>query len=317
MLENYNLKRILKKRKRIRKEDDGQILTKRSTSEKIIFGFVFVVFFVYAASLIYPLIYLVVNSFQTPLDYFNNLVSGKPFAIPKEWQFVNYKTAFTGMYAINSLGDKVYMPEMIFNSIWFCGVSMISVVGHAVTGYVFSRYKFPGNRFIHGFVIFTITIPIMGTGGSTFVLYNNLGLYNTPLFLLPTLVSWFGFNFLLMYGFYKNVPWNYAEAVFIDGGGHFTAFFKVMLPQATPMLTTFAILSWIGSWNDYLTPLLYLPDYPTLASGLYRIQSSFTRTGNVPAFFAGLIVSTVPILILFACTSEKIMKNIGIGGLKG
>lgn len=105
--------------------------------------------------------------------------------------------------------------------------------------------------------------------------------------------------------------------MFVDGGGHFTVFFKIMLPQAlTPMLAL-AILSGIGEWNDYLTPLLYLPDFPTVASGIYQIKLESASRGDTPSYFAGLTLSVAPVLVLYACFSDTIMKNFNMGGLKG
>jgi hypothetical protein len=103
----------------------------------------------------------------------------------------------------------------------------------------------------------------------------------------------------------------------IDGGGHYTAFFKVMLPQAHSSIVTLVILALIGSWNDYSTPMMFLPDYPTVASGIYTITKSNQRSDNMPKLFAGLVLSFIPVLILFSIFSDRIMKNFSIGGLKG
>ena len=162
-----------------------------------------------------------------------------------------------------------------------------------------------------------MTIPIIGSTGSMFKLCIDMGIYNTPLYIPLTSFGGFGFNFLILYGFFCNLSWTYAEAVFIDGGGHSTAFFKIMLPQAWPPILTLAIMSFIGAWNDYMTTLLYMPDFPTLASGIYRIQKSMTRSGNYPQYFAGLMVSVVPVIVLYASFSDMIMENFTVGGLKG
>ena len=132
-----------------------------------------------------------------------------------------------------------------------------------------------------------------------------------------TFTSGFGFNFIVLYGFFANVSWSYAEAVFIDGGGHATVFFKIMLPQAFPPMMTLAIMSFIGCWNDYMTTLLYMPDYPTLASGIYKIQTTMKRDGHYPLYFAGLVIATIPVIVIYSLFSDMIMKNFTVGGLKG
>ena len=187
------------------------------------------------------------------------------------------------------------------------------------TGYVIAKYEFKGRNVIYAIAIFCMTIPIIGTTSSMLKLVNSdfLPIYNTPFYVLLTSLGGFGFNFMVMHAFFKNVSWNYVEAVLIDGGGHYTAFFKVMLPQAHSSIVTLVILALIGSWNDYSTPMMFLPDYPTVASGIYTITKSNQRSDNMPKLFAGLVLSFIPVLILFSIFSDRIMKNFSIGGLKG
>lgn len=299
------------------KRDDGvSVLTKRSRAEKILYAFMFVIFAVYALTIIYSLFYLFVNSFQDRLTYIDNLSSGKPFALPKTLHFSNYKDAVVGMAMVDWYGNKVYLPEMFFNSIWYCAVNIVgTVLMSTFTGYVLAKYRFRGRGVIYALAIFSMTIPVVGNAGAMYKLVADMGIYDTPIFVIVTSLSGFGVNFLMMYGFFNSISWSYAEAVFIDGGGHFTVFFKIMLPLAFMPMLTIAIISFIGCWNDYMTVLLYLPDYPTVAAGLQR--SNFLREGNMPAYFAGLVLSVVPVIVVFSCCSDTIMKNFTMGGLKG
>jgi raffinose/stachyose/melibiose transport system permease protein/N-acetylglucosamine transport system permease protein len=270
-------------------------------------------FSLYALTLIAPLLFMIVNSLQGQLEYMRN-----PMTLPATLHFENYLKAFTGMKMVDSVGREIYLLEMIFNSIWYCGVTIFGgVLMSSFTGYALSKYEFKAKAVIYTLAIFSMTIPVVGTTGSMFKLVCDLKIYNTPFYAIFYSLGGFGFNFLVMYGFFKNVSWSYAEAVFIDGGGHSTAFFKIMLPQAWPPILTLAIMSFIGAWNDYMTTLLYMPDFPTLASGIYSIQKSMTRNGNYPQYFAGLIVSIVPVIALYAGFSDMIMKNFTVGGLKG
>lgn len=295
------------------KKDVASILTKRSKGEKVLYGIIFALFLLYAISLLYPLIYLLMNSLRDMLSY-----NRDPMAFPKEFRFQNYVTAMTGMMMITSTGREVYLPEMFFNSLWYCAVTILgSVLMSSFTGYALSKYNFKAKPVIYTLAIFSMTIPVVGTTGSMFKLVSDMGIYNTPMYAILYSLGGFGFNFLVMYGFFKNISWSYAEATFIDGGGHFTVFFRIMLPQASMSILTLAIISLIGVWNDYMTVLLYLPDYPTLASGLYRIQKSFTRTGDYPSYYAGLVIATIPVLVVFTAFSDTIMNNFSVGGLKG
>ena len=302
--------------KRHAKKDEARVLISRTAGERVVYSIMFLIFALYAISIIYPLLYLVMNSLQDWLEFSKGTIDA--FALPKPFHFENYKEAIFGMKMFNSLGEEIGMLQMFFNSIWFCVVTIAGgVLMSSFTGYAMAKYKFKLRSAIYAVAIFSMTIPIVGTTGSMFKLVSDLGIYNTPFYAILTSLGGFGFNFLVMYGFFSSISWSYAEAVFIDGGGHFTVFFRIMLPQARMAMLTLAIVAFIGHWNDYMTMLLYLPDYPTLASGLYQISRLFTRGGNIPAYYAGLVIATIPVIIIFACFQDTIMKNFSVGGLKG
>lgn len=303
----------------MKKIKEVNILSKRSTYEKIVFGCVFAVFCVYAFSLLYPLFYLLTTSLKTGYAYETDIMNGQSFALPAftALDFANYWDALQRMYMTDTSGRFIYLYEMFFNSIWYTiGSSALGVLGSSFVAYALTKYRFIGRNAIYAVIIFTMTIPIMGSTGSTFKLLSDLRIYNSPFFLI-TAFGGYGFNFMILYGFFKSLPWSYAEAVFIDGGGHFTAFFRIMLPQAKSSIITLFIMAWIGAWNDYTTALLYMPDFPTIASGLYELQEFARDSGDFPVYFAGLILSIVPVVTLFACCSDTIMKNFTVGGLKG
>lgn len=87
--------------------------------------------------------------------------------------------------------------------------------------------------------------------------------------------------------------------------------------MAVPVVGALALLNGIGAWNAYMDVLLYNPDWPTLASGLYGLSRTLPRLGNTPAYYAALVIALIPILVLFCIFSDKIMKNFSVGGLKG
>lgn len=294
----------------MRKESVSPAVTGRSRGEKVIFAIVFVLFLLYAISLIYPFVWMFINSLKGSLEY----SGGNSFAFPKKPLFFNYIKAFK----LLNLDDGTTFFDMIFNSVWYTLVSsVLSVFMCSITGYCLSKFEFGARKYIYAVAIFCMTIPIVGSMGSYFKLIGELGLYDSPLYAVVTHLSSWGFNFLVMYGFFKNVSWSYAEATLVDGGGHFTVFFKIMLPLALgPIVTLFTVAA-VGNWNDYMTMILYIPSYPTLASGLYSFQANAIREINYPVYFAGLLITLVPVLILFACCSDIMMSNMSVGGIKG
>ena len=298
--------------------DTAAVLKSRTKGSKVLFTCMFILFSIYSLSLIFPFVTLFINSLKGGLEYITDLNNKNILALPDKLLFSNYKNAFTSMSMVNSLGEKVYLFEMFINSISYALLTSVSsAFCSTLTGYALAKYDFKLRSILYGISIITLTIPIVGNMAAIIKLTYSIGIYNTIFYPIIMNFGGFGFNFLILYGFFKNVSWSYAEAAFIDGATHFDVFFKVMLPQVIPTLITLIIVSFIGAWNDYQTVLLYLPDLPTLAAGLYRVEKSITRGGNYPIFFAGILISVVPILIMFTCFFDTIMQNYSIGGLKG
>lgn len=299
-------------------KDTAAVLKSRTKETKILFICVFVIFTIYAISLIFPFVVLLINSLKGGLEYITDLNDKNILRFPDKTLFSNYKAAFTSMAMVNSIGFKVYLPEMFVNSfIYALLTSFASAFCSTLTGYALAKYDFKLRSLLYGISIVTLTIPIVGNMAAVMKLTYALGIYNTVFYPILMNFGGFGFNFLILYGFFKNVSWSYAEAAFIDGANHFDVFFKIMLPQVVPTVLTLVVVSFIGAWNDYQTVLLYLPDLPTLAAGLYRIEQSIKRGGNYPIYFAGILISIVPVLIMFVCCFDTIMQNYSIGGLKG
>ena len=291
-----------------------EILQKRTKGERAVYVVVFILCLIYMISMIYPFLWMFVNSLKPFVDYTLDMSAGRAFAFPKTWRFENYSEVFSMIQT----ADGTNFFSMIFNSVW---QALVPIFVGTLTGtwfaYVMSRFRFPGRNILYGVIIFTMTVPVVGNSGAYFKLISDFGVYNSPLFSAVTAVGFGGMGFMVYYGFFKNVPQSYAEAVYIDGGGEFTVFFRIILPQAKPMIIALVINSFIGQWNDYMTPLLYLPSYSTIASGMYLVKNSLIRTGKNPLYYAGLLTTMIPVVAVFFCFSDTIMESMTIGGLKG
>ncbi len=289
------------------------ILTKRSNADKILFGIVFVIFLIQCISLFVPMGWMFMSSLEECDAY---LLKDNKFTFPTAIEFENYLEAFTNLELDN--GDN-YLT-MLFNSLWFTftGAAM-HIFMPIMTAYVLSRYRFPGRNFIYTVAVASMMIPIVGTTGAAMKFFADIGIYNTLLFpIVASFGAGFSSCFLVFYGFFKSVSEAYSEAARIDGAGHFRVFFSIILPQALPIIFTYAVTFSIDRWNDYMSLLIYMPDYKTLAAGLYEYSSIIEHgTGDYPVYFAGLIISAIPPVILFCLVSKKIMTSLSVGGLKG
>jgi ABC-type glycerol-3-phosphate transport system permease component len=141
--------------------------------------------------------------------------------------------------------------------------------------------------------------------------------YDTALLVFITAFNGFGMSLFILKSFFQGVSWEYAEAVFIDGGGHFTVFFKVMLPQAIPVALVFFINNFLAQYTDYMSKLLYMPSFVTIAVGLYYESMLLPRIGETPIYFAALFMSCIPILAIYIFLGKRMMTSMNIGGLKG
>lgn len=284
---------------------------KRSKGEGVVFFIAGALFLFYAALLIVPTLWMVMSSFKHFADYTLDLTDGKPFKLPETWVWQNYADAFLMMEV-----EGTSFLGMIFNSLWQALIPIaISMLVSTAFAYTVARFEFPGRNLIYTLIITVMVMPIMTGSGATFKLYRMLGLYDTPFLKIVGALGWG--NFMYYYGFFKSVSRSYSEAVYIDGGGEFTTFFNIILPQAIPIITALSVLSFIASWNDYLNVLLYLPSYPSVGSGLYIVKNTFLRTGKDPIYYAGSTIAMIPTLLMFVAFSDKIMTNMSIGGLKG
>ncbi len=289
------------------------ILSKKgSIGAKIVTSIVYMIFWIYTASLIFFIVWAFYNSVKTDDEFLLNMN-----ALPTFWHFTNYADA----YRFIEHNDTGFIG-MFINSIWFAGgASLLATLAHAVTGYIFAKYRFPGKEIAFSFILFTIALPIVGSLPSMYKVVYTLHLEESPLFLI-TYMGGFGSNFLIMYAFFNGIDKTYMEAAEIDGATRFGIFFKIMLPLAIgPSLSLF-LLTFIAQWNNYETPILFLSMMPTLSSGLYEFSMimKFPQEDIISpqmTFYAGTLLASIPVIILVISFGEKLMTNVNIGGIKG
>lgn len=266
----------------------------------------FIVFGVYTLLLLGPIFWTFLNSLKDRMEYLENVV-----ALPKHWLFSNYVKAFQ---VLEAGGKNVFV--MLFNSVWLAVAKpTVSILTASMASYVMSKYKFPGRSLIWTTMIIMMIIPIYGSGASVYKMYQTLNMYDSPLILLASITG-LGGSMMIIAAF-DGVSKTYMEAAFIEGAGHFRIFWKIMFPQVTGLLFALWIMAFIGAWNDYMGPIMYLPSYVTLSSGLYIYQVEQARKLNTPVLFAGALMCIVPVVTLFIVFQDKFI-NLSYGsGIKG
>ncbi len=264
----------------------------------------FLVFFVYALSLIYPFVWILYNSFKTGRDFFQD-----SWGLPAAPTVYNYFAAWT----------KSGVGNYFFNSVWITAAGVIGLMlSSSMAAYALSKYRFRLHGLVYGMAVASFLLPQVGTLGAFYVLMNRLSLFN-PVGLILYYSGGLGTAMIILYGFFRSIPWDYAEAAFMDGAGHTRVFFQIMLPMVKAGLIPVAILNTITYWNDYFIPSILLidPKSKTIAIGLEELLQTATRTNNVPLMFAATIIVSLPMFVLFLVMRRKIMSSFVLGGLKG
>ena len=238
---------------------------KRGKGESVFMWVMFALFLLYAISVIFPFLWIFMNSLKSNAEFFDDWN-----ALPKKWLFSNYIDAFE---KVNY--NETNLIGMFFNSLILTAENTLAaVIFPLMTAYVVAKYPYKICKYLYGLALVVQVLPTIGSLPIEYKLVYELGM-NDNFFLIWILSAGsFTFNFLILYSGFRSVSWTYAESAMIDGAGHYTVFFRIMLPQAKPFITAIAITTFISQWNNYTTPFLYLDRYPTLALGLYEFQQN-------------------------------------------
>ena len=293
-----------------RKQGDHHKLT--------IFGIVLLFFLiVYCISLFIPLIWGLLTSLKTPIDFLDNSVG-----LPSKWMFSNFITAFENFkVSIDTPSGMryVYLIEMFgYGLLYSVGCALTSMLCMCVTAYLTSRFPYFFSKVVYTVVIVTMIIPIVGALPSELQMSRLIGAYDNMFGMWVTKASFLGMYFLVFHATFKNIPHDYEEAASIDGAGNLRIMFQIMLPLVTPVIFVVFLLKFIEFWNDYQVPMIFLPSMPTVALGMYRFNfSASAMVSSAPMKMTGGMLLLLPILILFLIFRNKMIGNISIGGIKG
>jgi raffinose/stachyose/melibiose transport system permease protein/N-acetylglucosamine transport system permease protein len=258
----------------------------------------------YAISLIYPFIWMLINSLKSNKEFFQDI-----WSLPRQWQWKNYTDAW----------ESARIGRFFFNSVWITAIgTFTSVMFAAMPAYVLAKYKFKGSGIVYSLAIVGFLIPSVGTFGPWYLLMQKLGLFN-QLGVLIGYTGGIGFYMLVLYSFFKGISWEYAEAAFMDGAGHFRVFLSIMLPLARGGLIAVGTFAFIGIWNDYFQPLILLQNENsyTIAVGLSYLVEEQKYSSNYTVLFAAMWIAVIPVLLVYAVMQEKLISGVTMGGIKG
>lgn len=262
---------------------------------------------------------------RTALSTSRSLSSDPSSLLPVDFTFGAFRRVLglaTQEEAIAEGGSGASVNFWLYlrNSVIYAGaVTIGQVFFSAMAAYAFARLRWPGRNIVFGIFLGALLVPPIFTSLPNFLLIKNLGLLNTfPGMILPSfLMTPFAIFFLRQ--FFLGINREIEESASLDGAGPWRTFFKIILPMSTAPITTLAILTFIGTWNDYFWPLLVgnseNTKVLTVALGVFRSQTP-AGSPDWAGLMAATLVAAIPVLILFFAFARKIIDSIGYSGSK-
>ena len=281
-----------------------------TNQEKIVLPIVHLILLVFLIFTILPIFYGIVNSFKTVESYYDNAIAFPEFS---EIAWSNYAKAFNLTYR------NTTVLGMFANSIYFViSFTFTNVFSSMCSSYILSRFEFRGRKFIYSLAIIIQIIPVFGTAGASYLLMDEYGLVDNLWLICISGAGGFDYTFLILYSYFISVDKSYSEAALLDGASNFRIFISIMVPMVIPALMTMTLSTVISLWNDYGTALIYLPNHPTLATGLYNLRSlAAYQEGGITTYFASIVIAMIPILVFYFITQRKLFQINIDGGVKG
>jgi ABC-type glycerol-3-phosphate transport system permease component len=240
----------------------------------------------------------------------------------KSFEFSNYVEAYKNFYVSRVRGGlnyRFYITDMFVNSILYAGgCGLIATITPCLASYLCARYRYQFGKIAYTVVLITMAIPIVGNLPSEIQMVKNIGLYGNIFGLYILKANFLGIYFLIFYAQFKMIPKDYTEAAKIDGASNLRIMLMIVIPQAMNIIVTIFFLSFINYWNDYQVPMLYLPDYPVAAYGLFDFLRNNTDAASYATVkMAGTLIMTLPVLLLVIIFNKRLRVSVSIGGIKG
>lgn len=260
---------------------------------------------IFAISVLYPLLVLLMRSFKYPIDDLKY-----PFDIPTSITFENY----TFMWG--------YLKSAFINSLitTIC-VTLGTMILASLLAYAFIRFHFPLKNILFYVIIGLMMIPGILTLISRFQVVSSIKLVGSLAgIILPGIAGFVPAAFMLLFTFFKGIPKDLFEAADIDGANDFSVFLRIVTPLSKPILSTIAIQTFVGEWNDYLWASLIVGDNEslyTLPVLLQRMSSSYEQMGlGMSTPFAGYVLSAIPMVLIFIVASKQFIEGLTSGAFK-
>lgn len=270
----------------------------------IVLCIIYILAFIWLIITIYPLIFLVQNSFKSLMGFLNTSV----WAFPEKFSLINYQRII----------EKSFYRYFL-NSAFVVSIAMVLILMlGSIASFGLARIKFKFRNFFYYVFISGLTISIHVTLIPVYVMTRNIHLYDTRWALIgPYIAVNLPITIFILVAFMEAIPLSLEEAAFMDGAKHFQVYWHIVLPISRPALTAVGMFNAVALWNEFIFALVLISTEKlrTLTLALWTFNGEFAV--DVPAMMTILFVSMVPLLVFYAIVREKLIEGLTAGALKG
>lgn len=273
-----------------------------STSAKIIRWTISIILIAYSLITVFVIGVTLLDSLKSQADLVTNFVG-----FPKAISFDSYKAVLQGDFI------RYFFNSVILTVCGTAGCMLLS----SMAAYGIARYEFKGKAFLSSYFLVGMMVPIQVSILPLFLILRNLGLLNNLFGMILVYVSGISMSCLIFQKFFRTIPKALEESARLDGCHDLTVFFKIILPICKPVLFTMALITAIGEWNDFYMPMVLLGDkkVTTLTLAIFRYIGQFIR--YMSESMAAVIITLIPIIIIYFLFSSQIVEGLTGGAVKG
>jgi multiple sugar transport system permease protein len=251
-----------------------------------------------------PFVWAILTSFKTASE----IIQIPPTFFPEHWSLSSYQTIFND--------PRVPLGRFYLNSLFVAVMHVVSTLFiSSLAGFIFAKYKFWGKDLTFGLILAQLMIPFQVVMIPSYLILAKLGLVDSLWgLIIPSMVDAFGI--FLMRQFIEGIPSELMDAARIDGASEFGIYWRVILPQLGPPLAALGIFNFMGSWNDYLWPLIVITTHEKRTLPLLLTWYSSQHTTRYDLTMAASVLVLLPILVVYVILQRRIVRGIAMTGFR-
>lgn len=265
----------------------------------------YIVLILFAVIQIYPLIFLLFFSLKDN----NEIYGGNVMGLPQTLHWSNYKNALVNANVLHYLFNSILVTAIVI---------LVSGVLACMVSYAIARMRVKINNMVKTFFSIGLMIPLHAVLLPVFIMLRNMKMLNTyQAIIIPYIAFALPMAIFFMIGFFKTLPLELEESAYLDGCGIFRTFFQIILPLVKPALATISIFTFLSTWNEMMFAITFLNSdkYRTLTVGIMQMVGKYTTDWGTMG--AGLVVATLPTVVIYLLFSNQVQSGMVSGAVKG